>query len=665
MKKTKALITLILTLIVVVNMPTLILKGQASTQQEISESINKGVAWLAAQQNPDGHWGEYPVGETGLAVLKLETYAADSGKDPLDPSYIYYTNVSKGLDFIFSNAHNVSITTQPAGNPDANNNGWGVEIYTYEEIYETGTSAMAIAASQHPEKIVDVPGSDANGRTYKDVLTDIVDFLAFAQNEATLGSENYRGGWGYYPNSVGWSDNSASGYAVLGLVYAESPAPYGFGLTIPAFVKTELNYWITYIQNHDVTDVDNFGGSGYTDNVTANMLRTGTLLQEMAFVGDTLATQRVKDALNYTGRHWDDLNTDPGWRGDISQAELAYKQAAFTLMKGFVAFQITNITVQRVDGPANVNWYDNMSSVLVSQQNATDGFWAVGGEDDTDNFLSTSWALLVLEKAAPVLAKYTLTVQVKDANTENSISGAEVDVNDGVSLSGFTNQTGFVEFAQLLGGTYTANASATGYQTASETFMLDKNATVIIKLTPILITGIINGTATDTSTTLPIQGATIAANGVSNTTDAEGHYQISIASGTYTVTADKSGYTSASKQATVTAGETTTVNFALEPIPPPPAQGTLNGTVTDASTTLPIEDATVTATGGKSDTTDASGHYEITLDAGTYNVTAEKTGYITQTVKDVVIVAEKTTTQNIALEPVPPRRARTRRSWQI
>jgi hypothetical protein len=79
--------------------------------------------------------------------------------------------------------------------------------------------------------------------------------------------------------------------------------------------------------------------------------------------------------------------------------------------------------------------------------------------------------------------------------------------------------------------------------------------------------------------------------------------------------------------------------------------GTLQGTVTDASTGLPIAGATVTA-GSTSDTTDASGFYQMTLPAGTYNVTASASGYTSQTASGVVVSAGATTTQNFALVPV-------------
>jgi subtilisin len=58
----------------------------------------------------------------------------------------------------------------------------------------------------------------------------------------------------------------------------------------------------------------------------------------------------------------------------------------------------------------------------------------------------------------------------------------------------------------------------------------------------------------------------------------------------------------------------------------PRATGTISGTVTDNSTNLSIQGATVEA-GGKSDTTNEQGNYSLILPPGTYTVTASANGY--------------------------------------
>jgi hypothetical protein len=80
--------------------------------------------------------------------------------------------------------------------------------------------------------------------------------------------------------------------------------------------------------------------------------------------------------------------------------------------------------------------------------------------------------------------------------------------------------------------------------------------------------------------------------------------------------------------------------------------GTLQGTVTDNSTTNPIAGALVNTSGGGSDTTDANGFYQIlSIPIGTYSVTASASGYTSSTVGGVVITAGATTTRNFSLTP--------------
>jgi len=384
---------------------------EAATPEDIETAIEAGITWLAAQQYPDGSWGTTDkVGKTGLAVLKFETHAlrSDPPQDPLDPAYEYYTEVRDGLNFIFSRAYlrsPIEINVDPDYDPDGDNT--GVYFLDSYSVYETGIAAMAIAASTHPEAVVNVPTSVVHLQTFEDVLQDVVDWLAHAQNNPATGIQ--RGGWRYVEN-YGSSDNSVSGYAVLGLVYAES-SEYGFALTIPQFVKDELSLWIDVIQN-DVDGDTYDGGSDYDTrrapyfDYWVNVLKTGNLLQEMAFVGDPSGTTRVQDAIDYLVRHWGDADYI-GWRGYPTAGYYACYQAMYTIMKGLEAYGIENI-----DG---IDWYNDFADVLLAEQNLPgDGSWpaaplfgdpsgGVWSWDSSDRILSTTWALLVLEMAAPVI----------------------------------------------------------------------------------------------------------------------------------------------------------------------------------------------------------------------------------------------------------------------
>jgi hypothetical protein len=319
----------------------------------------------------------------------------------------------------------------------------GISMYEYTEVYETSIAMMALGASNAPGRIVNVAGSYVNGWSYRAVMQDALDYLAWAQED---GGSN-EGGWWYSPNTGG-ADNSVSGWAVLALGYAAAPSPWGFGLTVPAFVKSELNKWIDYIQN-DVNGDPQDGGSGYSDpDYWVNTYKTGSLLYQMAFYGDTTSTQRVKDALDYLSRHWNDADWDPGWKGPVN-SHVDY-QATFGMMKGLSVHGITTF-----DG---INWYDDFANAIVAEQNA-DGSW--DPYNWVDSRMSTAWALLTLEKAVPpshlVLtpptatntdgSSHTLTATLKDINelpipnatiTFSVISGPHA----GLSATALTNANG-------------------------------------------------------------------------------------------------------------------------------------------------------------------------------------------------------------------------------
>ena len=72
--------------------------------------------------------------------------------------------------------------------------------------------------------------------------------------------------------------------------------------------------------------------------------------------------------------------------------------------------------------------------------------------------------------------------------------------------------------------------------------------------------------------------------------------------------------------------------------------GTVIGTVTDSSTSNPIQGASVSADSGQGDTTDADGNYTLTnVPTGTRTVTASATDFVTKQVTNVVVSDGQTT----------------------
>ena len=77
--------------------------------------------------------------------------------------------------------------------------------------------------------------------------------------------------------------------------------------------------------------------------------------------------------------------------------------------------------------------------------------------------------------------------------------------------------------------------------------------------------GWMSGRATDAASGTPVAGVVVAAGGRSATTAADGTYTFQLLAGTYTATATRSGYATATQSVTVRRKATTTVDWSLTP----------------------------------------------------------------------------------------------------
>ncbi len=144
--------------------------------------------------------------------------------------------------------------------------------------------------------------------------------------------------------------------------------------------------------------------------------------------------------------------------------------------------------------------------------------------------------------------------------------------------------------------------------------------------------GTLDGTVRDNSTTDPIAGVLIDADGLTTSTDVAGYYSRSLPVGSYTVNATKYGYTTGSASGVAMVdGVVTTQDFDLLPATP----HTLDGTVTDGGCAgwplyARIDIDHVDPAGDQSVFTDpATGDYSATVFDGDYTltVTAMVPGY--------------------------------------
>jgi N-acetylneuraminic acid mutarotase len=162
--------------------------------------------------------------------------------------------------------------------------------------------------------------------------------------------------------------------------------------------------------------------------------------------------------------------------------------------------------------------------------------------------------------------------------------------------------------------------------------------------------GELSGTVTDSATGKPISGAAITAGTHVAHSDATGAYSLALPTGSYDVTIDAFGYTSATANGvTIAENDTLTKDFALTAV----ASQTVAGKVTDGSGHGWPLYAKITVDGapGAVWTDPATGGYSLTLPQGhdyTLHVAASEPGYEAAT--KTVTVADAAQTVNV---PVP------------
>lgn len=380
----------------------------AATQAQINQAIQDGLAWQASQQAPDGRIGSsYALAETATAVLAFE----NEGNFP-GGGAPYSAAVERGLNYVFQFAQIATLSVQTYGyagrsdNPDSNGNGRGVFFSHYSYMYETGLVMQAIVASNTPDRVVTT--GPCAGMTYRQVMQDVVDFVAWAQVDGSIG----RGGWryNYYNNAPGYSDNSVAQWPVLGLIAAEQ-----WGIFAPAWVKSELGYWVTYIQYTN-------GGSGYeTPSSMVNVAKTGGLLVEFFYLGDTSSTPRVQRAVNYLNTYW---NQAPYyWDGNRG-----HPYSMFSIFKGLELMKIASIpsAPANPDTPAG-DWWGDYSHYLVGSQlhpAPGRGYW--NGYYYWPPHLATAWYIVILQATV-----FPISVDVDVPGAACDLTGYDVTVHYG------------------------------------------------------------------------------------------------------------------------------------------------------------------------------------------------------------------------------------------
>jgi hypothetical protein len=266
-------------------------------------------------------------------------------------------------------------------------------------------------------------------------------------------------------------------------------------------------------------------------------------------------------------------------------------------------------------------------------------------------FQSQTQQNITVSSATVTTVDFTLTASTGQitgtvtSSTGAAVSGASVTYSGGSTT---TAANGSYTVNNLLPGTYSVKASATGFQSQTQSVIVTAGVatTADFTLAPL---GKISGTVLN-SGGVAVSGATVSYSGGSIKTGTNGSYTFSnVVPGTYNITVTATNYHSSTQSVIVALSATSTVNFALSPL-----TGGLKGK-TSSKGGVAIAGATITISGGVvstklTSTTNLSGNFSFTnIPVGSYSVSASKAGFTTQT-KNVSVSSSSTATVNFTLK---------------
>ncbi len=408
---------------------------------EVNVAIDEGLwylhktQWRGALSGAEvGHWNTCPSGTC---------YATDTSYYAVTPSNVhafevnghletgsadnpYTETVQRGMRRIFqmlSCSAPAGITSQTNGlgtfNPDSNGNKYAVFVNDSYPYYQGGMFMDAIIASGTPNAVT-TTGTAASGdnpgilgRTYKDIVQDMVDGYSWAQYDGTAG-----GGWRYNANEA--PDNSACQWAAIGLIAAERTWGVDVigptGIVVPQIVKNWNKTWLAYSQHTS-------GYFGYTSTSPASgwgtMAVTPSGMVQLAM--DGIGRGDTANPPWAAGRHpWDEAETymcnNFCNSGNPDTAVRDYYYGLFSFTKAMMLHTRAGGThepitiLKSTTNPANdIDWYgadrttngtdrcDGVARTLVGDQNAA-GYWRGNNNDSRQYPYETSYAIIMLNR---------------------------------------------------------------------------------------------------------------------------------------------------------------------------------------------------------------------------------------------------------------------------
>ncbi len=414
-----------------------------SLEVEANVAIDEGLWYLhKAQTRSDsagidyGSWASSKYGgyaNLNYAALNaaninaLEVNGHSEGGPATNP---YTETVRRGLHTLMTQLATMAIGAQTKGNPDTNGNGYAVVTSTTDSRYYQGGMIMdALVATGTPLAVTTTgtASSGANpgilGRTYRDILQDMVDGYAWAQSD---GTGTVGGGWRYSAHEA--PDNSACQWAAIGMAAAERATAQQplWALTVPQWVKDWNKVWLTYSQAAD-------GSFGYTSPgyfVWGPYATTPSGMVQMAWNGlgrGTVGSPSWDKVETYTRDRF-------GYTGGATAAIKGNYYGLFSFTKSMLLTPADPLNPlggpivmlkSQTAGVPPINWYaaevakgdptDGVARTLIGGQTAP-GYWYGNNYYSTQYPFETAWAITMLRRTLPDVAGGPVAVASSVAN---------------------------------------------------------------------------------------------------------------------------------------------------------------------------------------------------------------------------------------------------------
>lgn len=396
-----------------------------------------------------GHWdqgtscgarcassGDDPVSAANITAFFVNGHL-ETGADA-NP---YVETVQRGMRWLFTRLGTFAISNQtydaPIGtvDPDSNGNGYGVQSLNRDPPYAGGQIMDAIVASGTPNAVTTTGQAPSGtnpgilGRTYADIIQDMVDAYAFGQSD----NGTYLGGWRYGWNYFNHSDNSTNQWAAIGMIAAERV----FGSTVPQFVKDANTNSVNVTQVATGTSAGQFGYTNSTSPVWGPYATTPSGGVQMVMNGIGRGDARWDRYESFMRDRFCNASTSsfPSTRAVNGIRDYYYGLFSFT--KSMLLHDPdgsgASDTIDLLGG--DLDWYsaqasqgdacDGVARTLVNDQ-AVAGYWYQNNYSSAQYPFETAWAIIMLNRT---VFESGQPVAVANATPNPAVAGQTIQLS--------------------------------------------------------------------------------------------------------------------------------------------------------------------------------------------------------------------------------------------